>query len=243
MAWLGEDELPGGARTGTFLHALLEEVPPASFDGRPELAEWLARDGVAELFRAEMLRHGIEPRYRPSAERIVHATMTADVRLDGRAVVPGLYSCPRVLREMGFLYPYPEDAHPRLSELPRGKLVIERGYVRGFVDQVFQYAGRAYFMDWKSNLLPDYRPETLDREVAAHYQLQAEIYALAVMKLLKVHRPEHYEERFGGLLYCFLRGMRRDGDGLGGVYFRRPTWDEVLGYEESLRRRPAVVGA
>jgi hypothetical protein len=52
--------------------------------------------------------------------------------------------------------------------------------------------------------------------------------------LLRIRDRSEYEERFGGLIYVFLRGVRPDGDGLVGAYFHRPSWDEILHYERDL---------
>jgi exodeoxyribonuclease V beta subunit len=70
--------------------------------------------------------------------------------------------------------------------------------------------------------------------VRTHYAEQVQLYALAVTKLLGVRARPDYEARFGGLLYCFLRGM--DGRGQG-VWSIRPDWDEVLAWETALGAR------
>jgi exodeoxyribonuclease V beta subunit len=52
--------------------------------------------------------------------------------------------------------------------------------------------------------------------------LQAKLYAIALVKQLDLRTEVDYDARFGGLLYCFMRGMKGDGDGTAGVYFARP---------------------
>jgi hypothetical protein len=54
--------------------------------------------------------------------------------------------------------------------------------------------------------------------------------------MLGVHDRSGCEERFGGFLYCFLRGMRAPGSGVEGVYARRPDWTEIEAWEEELLR-------
>ena len=60
------------------------------------------------------------------------------------------------MAEMEFLFPFPGDVHPALSEPRRGKLMIEKGFIKGFVDLVVKHDGRIYFADWKSDGLPSY---------------------------------------------------------------------------------------
>ena len=71
------------------------------------------------------------------------------------------------------------------------------------------------------------------RPVAAHYAEQAKLYALAVVRLLGVRSRAEHEARFGGLLYCFLRGF----SAAGGLWSARPGWDEIVAWDESLRAR------
>jgi exodeoxyribonuclease V beta subunit len=76
--------------------------------------------------------------------------------------------------------------------------------------------------------------------VKAHYAEQVQLYALAVVKLLGVRTRADYEARFGGLLYCYLRGMDAHGEG---VWSTRPDWDEVLGWDVALGERRFARGA
>ncbi len=77
-------------------------------------------------------------------------------------------------REMEFLFPFPQEDHPPLSEPRPGKLVIEKGFIKGFVDLVVEHDGRVYFADWKSDVLPSYALETIAEHVDAHYDTQVQ---------------------------------------------------------------------
>jgi exodeoxyribonuclease V beta subunit len=136
---------------------------------------------------------------------------------------------------MDFLYPIPEAIHPRLSEIPEDgrRFAIRRGFVIGFVDLVFEHQGLVYFGDWKSNCLAGFDAQHVTEEVERDYALQARLYTLALVKMLGVHDAQSYDARFGGLLFLFLRGLKRDGSE--GVYFQRPGWRDVVGWEEELR--------
>lgn len=105
--------------------------------------------------------------------------------------------------------------------------------MRGSLDLAFEHDGLTYFADWKSDSLASYAPEALARHVATHYMEQAKLYALAIVRLLGVRSREEHDARFGGLLYCFLRGFGEAG----GVWSARPEWDEIVAWDESLGAR------
>jgi exodeoxyribonuclease V beta subunit len=107
------------------------------------------------------------------------------------------------------------------------------GYLHGFIDLVFEHAGRYYVLDWKSNHLgdrpDDYAAQALHAAMARQgYHLQALLYALALHRHLQQRRPGYrHDAQFGGVLYLFVRGVRpawRQADGsAAGVHFHRPT--------------------
>ena len=43
--------------------------------------------------------------------------------------------------------------------------MIEKGYIKGFVDLVVEHDGRVYFADWKSDVLPSYAAEMIAKHV------------------------------------------------------------------------------
>jgi exodeoxyribonuclease V beta subunit len=107
------------------------------------------------------------------------------------------------------------------------------GYLRGFIDLVFEHRGRYYVLDWKSNHLgyapEDYGREALAAAMAAHgYHLQALLYSVALARYLAQRvRDYRHDAHFGGVLYLFVRGVRpqwRHADGTAtGVHFHRPS--------------------
>jgi len=236
-----DDELPGGPAVGVFLHQVLEEAPLDAFAAR-SLDAWRARNDVAALFDEAIRRHGIDPRQRCHAERLVHTAFTAPVRLGSIALDRGVAGAGRVLREMEFLYPFPEADHPPLGAPTGAPFSIDRGFVKGFVDLVFEHDGLVYFADWKSDLLEAWDPEALGAHVRERYHLQAQLYSLALVKLLGLAGAAEYERRFGGMLFCFLRGMKPSLDGAAGLHFQRPRWDEVCAWEARLRRGEPLDG-
>lgn len=88
-----------------------------------------------------------------------------------------------------------------------------RGFMKGFIDMVFNFENKYYLVDWKSNNLgnraEDYDQKTMFAEMTAQYYfLQYYIYTVALDKYLKLRQPDYrYERDFGGVFYIFLRGI------------------------------------
>jgi exodeoxyribonuclease V beta subunit len=211
--------LPAGLTSGALLHAVLEKIPLASFAGAPSFDAWAAREDVGLLFREEMRHHGIDPVHLAAAQRLVFDALTTPVDLPSGGRLDGFAFAERVVREMELVYPLPVPWH---------------GYVTGVVDLAFEHAGRAYFIDWKSDSLASFDDATLARHIDASYAWQLKLYTLGVVKLLGLRTRAAYDARFGGAFYCFLRGMARDDGRTAGVHFRGPSWDDVVAWEAQL---------
>jgi exodeoxyribonuclease V beta subunit len=215
-----------GARTsGIFLHDLLERVPLGSFGASTGFEAWRLRPEVAALFADAVVAHRIDPVQREHAERLVWAAFTTPLRVSGEEPLHGIAAAARVVREMDFVFAIADGATvpPPLSRV--------RGYVRGSIDVAFEHAGRTYFVDWKSDSLASYSSASLDRHVHDNYRSQAQLYAMAIVKLLGVETKEQYEAHFGGMFYAFLRGLEAGGEG---VWSERPPWESVSAWQAAL---------
>jgi exodeoxyribonuclease V beta subunit len=231
-----ELELAGGPASGRFLHEVLEELPFDTVKSSPNFEFWCARRDVRELFDKTMKRHDRDPRSLLFSQRLVFAALTSPLPLGAAVLEGGVANAARAIREMEFLYPIPESTHPGLeaSMHDRPEFEIRRGFIKGFIDLVFEHAGKVFILDWKSDLLPGYGADDLAVHVANNYALQGELYSLAIVKMLRLHTHKDYDQRFGGMLFCFVRGMA-SGKKDAGVRFSRPTWRDVLTSETALR--------
>jgi exodeoxyribonuclease V beta subunit len=229
----GGEVLPGGAETGIFLHDVLATVVLADLVGTPNFTDWFARPAVASLLERMCRRHARPADHLPLAARLVHRAYTTPVRL-GDAVIAGLASAKIALREVEFLFPIPEHAHPLLSRRQTGapSWKVERGVVKGFVDLLFEHDGRVFVCDWKSDDLLQFDPDTLARHCGENYDVQARIYTIATLRLCGVTTADDYARRFGGVVYCFLRGLRDHQES--GLHFFKPTWEDVLAWENDM---------
>ncbi len=92
-----------------------------------------------------------------------------------------------------------------------------QGLLTGLMDLVCVIEGKYYVLDYKSNLLPDYLPSTLNQAMRQHrYDVQAVLYVLALHRLLKSRMPHSYDfdQHMGGALYWFVRGVDQPGMGM-----------------------------
>ncbi len=227
-------DLPGGRNVGIFLHEVIEKLDLASLAEPIDLESWKRCEEVARLFEETMRRCQVrDPRWADRGAEIVFNALRSPIEVRNGATLGPLYRCPSV-REMEFLYPIPETSHPLLSSGGGGAWTVERGYLKGFVDFVFDHGGVTYFADWKSDHLAAYGNAAIEAHVREHYERQAAIYSVGIVRLLRIRSEAEYNARFGGLLYLFIRGIRADGNGRDGVYFRRPSWAEITRYEAEL---------
>lgn len=219
---------PRGANPGTCLHAILEH--------------WDFRDPtrLQQLVRDQLGVHGIEAGWADTVDAwltdVVEAPMPDGFRLTD--IAPE-----RRLPELEFTLPLgaldcatlaailsdPRHGLPTAFRAAAHRLNFQQvqGYLRGFMDLVFEHAGRWYVLDWKSNGLgfsaEDYHDEALTTAMAeAHYYLQYLLYLTALTRWLRLRLPHFdYDRDIGGALYLFLRGI--EPSGRYGIFQHRPS--------------------
>jgi exodeoxyribonuclease V beta subunit len=101
------------------------------------------------------------------------------------------------------------------------------GMIKGFIDVMFEFEGKFYVADYKSNYLGDsydsYHYAAMEQAMTGHdYHLQAILYTLALHRWLQYKLPNYnYHTHIGGAYYLFIRGMSQTVPG-NGVYFVLP---------------------
>jgi len=112
------------------------------------------------------------------------------------------------------------------------------GIMNGKIDLLFEHEGMFYILDWKSNFLGDsidqYGEHYLNAAMADNnYHFQYLIYTVAVKKYLSHRLPDFdYENHFGGVIYLFIRGVRRDKSS--GIFISKPALSEIEELEKVL---------
>lgn len=108
-----------------------------------------------------------------------------------------------------------------------------KGFVKGFIDLVFEYQGQYFIADYKSNYLGShvevYDSDSLEQAMVEHrYHLQYLIYTLALHRFLQQRIVDYdYDKHIGGVYYLFLRGMSKTDTAHHGVYFHKPGRDVI----------------
>jgi exodeoxyribonuclease V beta subunit len=226
---------PKGAEAGTFLHELLEWVANQGFETVLEtpsaLQETISRRCQARHWEvwAESLHDWVLALLQTALP-----ITTTDLEVPTSIALKDL---PSYKPEMEFWF---ETHHVDLERLdaavtsytlegrPRPKLaaVTLNGLLKGFMDLVFEYQGRYYVADYKSNWLghhdDSYSQANMDEAIRNHrYDLQYSIYLFALHRLLKSRLPHYdYDKHVGGAIYLFMRGIMANS---AGVHFERPS--------------------
>lgn len=232
---------PRGPAAGEAIHQAFETIAftdaagwPAAVDGALRKLRALgvadAPESGGDALRARMLT------------RLLGATLNTPLPL-GTAQPLQLATLPnsRRLVELEFHLPSHRFESGALNDLlaahgyamPRLAFSALRGFLKGFIDLVFEHAGRFFVLDWKSNHLGDtpahYGPGPMAAAMRDQgYHLQYLLYLVALDRYLR-HRIADYqpERHLGGAVYLFVRGVRPDwhaSDGAPtGVFFHRPT--------------------
>ena len=222
--------LPGGARTGLLLHSILEHSDFAKLDGveaeepierqlrasgfDPTLVEEVRRD-LGAVARTPLTANPDAPRLidLPSNRQLRELEFT--LRVDR----PKLVDLAALMKQHGAPAAAPRY-YERLAEVSSQTL---QRFLRGYIDLMFEWQGRWYVADYKSNTLPTYAPEAVNEAVQReHYLLQAQLYTAAAHRYLK-QRVQDYdpEIHWGGALFLFLRGMKGPEVGGSSVFFDR----------------------
>jgi len=245
---------PMGARPGEMLHKVFEDIDFAA----PEAEIAAAAAASLERFQVAPAEE-----WKDRLARAVREALETPLRAPGAAAdtVFTLRGVPKEkrLNELEFIFPVgntrsaPElrltakalgdvfERHARFpvpagyaAALQRLSFAPLEGFLRGFIDLVFEQDGRYYVVDYKSNHLgpapADYGESALTEAMAHHhYFLQYHLYVVAVHRYLATRIAGYeYDAHFGGVFYLFVRGMAPERGENAGVFADRPSLALVL---------------
>ncbi|MDD5580142.1 MAG: exodeoxyribonuclease V subunit beta [Methylobacter sp.] len=219
-------QLPRGAHTGNVVHDLLENTTFADLARRKDISQ--QRDKVCR-------RYGLKLEQPDIIDELLQAVVSTQLS----ETAPGfcLKNLPehKCLKEMPFYLSIQAMDAGQINLILRDTLSFQPltgkqmcGYLTGFIDLICDYNGRYYVMDYKTNSLPDYHPETLTRAMREHnYGLQYWLYTVVLHRYLQIRLPQYdYETHFGGVRYLFVRGMQPEL-AMSGVYQDRPDLGKI----------------
>jgi exodeoxyribonuclease V beta subunit len=242
---------PKGAKAGSFLHDILE-----NFDFTEKESAV-----IRELVVGKLREYGFGKEWQETVVEMIAKVLSAPLLPSSKGFNLSRVSRKERLSEMEFYFPlqritpkhlrkiFADHGGPEIpGEFPEriGDLnfLPARGYMKGFIDLIFQFQGRFYIVDWKSNFLgnrvEDYNQGKMAGEMEENfYLLQSNLYALALHQYLKNRMPKYrYTQHFGGVFYIFLRGVDAQVGGEFGIYKDFPKEELVEALSRNLISPP-----
>ncbi len=164
--------MPRGSETGIAIHTIFERL----FSSQKPI--WRDPVAINALVKESLLFSPLAP-WEAAIQQMVQQTVTMPLQSDGEFFT--LSEIEEFQVEMEFVFSSPPN------------------FVKGFIDLIFYYRNKVYFLDWKTNWLEEYGTASLQKAMEAHdYGLQAELYGEAIKR--------HFKADFGGAYYLFVRG-------------------------------------
>lgn len=223
-------QLTKGAKTGNMLHFLFENIA-FNHDGRWDFAIKNAVQRYAPL-RADL--------YTPMLKMMLDQVLNASINIGEESFKLSDVSVGNSIHELEFDFTVSPFQVSRLGMLSNENMEVRvkdffemEGIMNGKIDLFFEHQGKYYVLDWKSNYLGDSLADYSSKNLALamnenNYHLQYLIYSLAAKKYLESRLHNfNYDTQFGGVIYLFLRGVRKDGET--GVFTFKPSFEKIEG--------------
>lgn len=233
-------DLRKGAQTGNFLHFIFENL---NFSN-PDTWQYAIDKAISRFIPAKKE----DEKFQRNIHIFLNHVMNAELPTYWESFkLSSLYSN-KMLHELEFDFPVSLFSPKQLENLRNYGILVSNyyldkeieGMMTGFIDLFFEYKGKYYVLDWKSNYLgpalEDYSRKNLEKAMNENnYHLQYLIYSLAVKKYLKSRLGEEFDfdKKFGGVFYLFVRGMRENTDF--GVYHYRPDFSVLQKLEQNVK--------
>lgn len=218
--------MPKGAEIGSFFHRLMEQLLERWVSGEYDYQEWVIQESA---------NFGLNEAHSEHIYSWVYATMNAEVipgcslrdLPQGQMVVEKPFLIPSETLQLEKIYSLIRvkeaelifDSNHEIKELPKG-------FLKGFIDLVFEFEGKFYVLDYKTNTRVGegaYSPKELTKAmVELDFDVQGHLYSLALHQFFSVYMSEYdYDQHFGGYVYVFVRGLDPENP-KNGVYYHRP---------------------
>lgn len=219
--------LAKGKNSGLLLHDILEQVDflqpswPSAMDVPLAKYHTMVGIGADDANKVACLQQWLDECL---AAPITLINPTAKAKVADKASFSlAQLAVQHTLREVEFYFPLTQAKQLTLGKIlsrHRGGLPtalpqqpVLQGMMHGFIDLIFEYEGRFFVADYKSNHLGDrledyHQQAMLEANQHHYYDLQYLIYSLALHRYLN-QRLANYAaaEHFGGVYYLYLRGM------------------------------------
>ena len=225
---LADNEFPRGSTAGSCLHEIYENLDFS-----------VSVEAQADVISDALKKWNFDEKHHAAASILMQDSLETEL-FEGFSL--SQLSNENRLNEMEFYLPLErlqiDDLQQVLfKHLPKDWLSVRdavktlsfeqvEGYLKGFIDLIFEHEGKFYVVDYKSNSLNDYSAESLLPVMAdSHYYLQYLLYSVALHRYLKKRVPDYqWETHIGGAYYLFIRGMMpKNVENRGGVFENKPN--------------------
>jgi exodeoxyribonuclease V beta subunit len=236
-------DLPSSNLTGLYLHKLLEELEFSEFstDTAAQLEEnllycsresiQLERWGLHKLAMESENASELLSLYKKSTREILWNTCNSEFEICNSQKIK-LVDIPKSSRipEMDFYLDLNQFSKDRDNP---------GNYLNGSMDLVFHSHGKFYIADYKSNYSKDYNydrlVEMIEQNPESRYDLQRDIYGAVLFQYLLTISDTEEEafQKFGGVYFFFLRGMKKGTQA--GIYAKLDGWS-IDGFKSTMEK-------
>ena len=231
------NQLVKGNKTGNMLHYIFENIHFTNNE------RWhTVIDTAIKRFTP-----AYKATYESKLAEMLYHVLNADIRVGDTAFHLAEIGNDQRIHEFEFDFPVDVFQPAILQTLSNEKISINvkdryelEGIMNGKIDMLFEYQGKYFVLDWKSTFLGDslenYKESSLEEAMNENnYHLQYLIYTLATKKYLESRLPNFdYEKDFGGVLYLFVRGMRKGTES--GIFNCKPTLEQIKSLDRMLAK-------
>ncbi len=216
---------PKGAKAGTILHTILEKIDFTETDH----SKW--DPVIKDVLRFYRLKGDSDVQTLRLREWI-HELLETELTINGHTFTLSQLPPSDLIPEFEFDFKLDEfqvadllDAAGHTPVRVNAALGSLKGIMNGKMDIFFRHEGRYYILDWKTNhlgyTLEDYGADQVRNAMEeSNYNLQYLIYSVAARKYLASRMDNFdYERDFGGVIYLFVRGVRKGHET--GIYIDR----------------------
>lgn len=238
MNYEDDMKLPAGAHVGNAFHSILEfidfKAAKQMFDSftsdelvGEKLAESYATlpENLKRLIEVNMRGEGVNTKFAPQFALVVYHVMNTQITLPKTGEVICLGDLEPACRrhEMNFDMNTTMAKDQVLYSHQGNESLVQ---FNGSIDLLFKHKDLWYVLDWKSNRLDyglAYDSKNIYNNMLHHkYDLQCALYTEVLLKWMgnfrakagaaSVTDKQIFDENFGGVIYCYLRGCRKDQD-------------------------------
>ena len=222
------NQLAKGNKTGNMLHYIFENLHFTNNEKWPAVIN-TAIKRFAPLYKKE---------YESMLMEMLQNVLNANIQVGDVSFTLTEVEYNKRIHEFEFDFPVGLFQPAELENLSNEKININvksrfelEGMMNGKIDMLFECKDKYFVLDWKSIFLGDsleeYTTPALDEAMNENnYHLQYLIYTLAAKKYLQSRLPDfNYERDFGGVVYLFIRGMRKGT--YNGIFNCKPSPQQI----------------